>query len=106
VVGITARDITDPVDKATFGRRRVVIQCHHGSSRLVIAEVRGDVVCGTHWPHSLTSATHDVYARCDRCPPETRWILDLAKIREALGRPHNGVLKLDVKDVSRPPTVA
>ena len=89
-------------DRAQYGRRRAVVQCHHGSRRYNVGEVRGHVVIGTTWPHDLKHANYEVATRCMECPGTTglRW-LDLGLIRAALREPHDGVLKINVDEVSR-----
>lgn len=88
-------------DKRSFGPRRAVVQCHHGSRRYDVAEVRGHVVIGTTWPHDLKHANYEIFAVCTKCPPPTGLrTLDLNKIRAALREPHVGVLKLNVDNVS------
>jgi hypothetical protein len=85
----------------TFGRRRVVIQCHHGDRRYDVGEVRGHALFGTSGPHDLRYCNYEVLTRCTKCPGMTGLrALDTAKIREALRRPRRGVLKLDVTEVA------
>ena len=94
-------------DKASFGRRRAVLQCHHGTRRYDVAEVRGNVVIGTTWPHSLKHASYEIFAVCEQCPGSTGTrVLDLNAIRAALRVPHAGVLKLNVDSVSRSAGIA
>jgi hypothetical protein len=89
-------------DRDRYGRRRAVVQCHHGSHRYDVAEVRGNVVIGTTGPHDLKHASYEVLSRCNKCPGMAGLRqLDLSLIRAALRQPHHGVLKLNVDEVSR-----
>ena len=88
-------------DKATFGKRRAIIQCFHESGRSTISEVRGAAVFDQFGlPHDLVQATWDVRAHCIKCG--NTYVLDLAPIRAAL-RQHGGgaILKLDVAQIAR-----
>ena len=90
-----------PVDRSAHGRRRAVIQCVHANGpRYTVGEVRGDNVFDTYGPFSLLHETDPVVVSCEVCPADvSRTALNLSLLRAALGRPHNGVLKVNRDEV-------
>lgn len=60
------------LDMASFGPRRLVVQCHHdGDRRNPVAEVRGHHLVGTAWPwdqpHDSRFANYEARIGCTRC---------------------------------------
>jgi len=90
------------LDKAAHGRKRAILQCHHGDQRYTVGEIRGQVIFGIHGPHDLHRASYVVYVKCMQCPGDTGLrVLELTKLRAALHGPHPGNMqKVDVDAVS------
>jgi hypothetical protein len=93
----------EPFDRRHLGPARAVIQCRrHGTNWRTVGWVHGNAVMGTtspdDFPHDVR-ATYEVFVSCKDCP--RRFLLDLDAIRGELGKPHRGLLKLDVDQVVR-----
>lgn len=78
------RHAVDPPPAGTYGRKRLVIQCTHGTSRTNLAVVRGDVgrevVLNNTVPWDVNNNDSEIWTHCTRCPEEAarqrlkRWV--------------------------------
>ncbi len=89
-------------DLAALGPVRARLFCIHPHRRYPISEVRRDLVIVDGDRYSLLRETCDVTPTCRGCPVgHGQWVLDLATLRQVLGQPHRGPLKVDVATVGR-----
>ena len=98
---VRAHQPQPPVDRASFGPRRGICQCHHGlGQRYPVAEVWGHHLIGTEspWnrdPVDLRHPGRETWMGCRRCRKIR--LVDCALVRAALRR---GEHKINIDEVA------
>ncbi len=89
-----------PVGRSGHGRRRAVIQCVHANGARYTVGVCVSTACSARTDPSACCRRQDLSLSCKMCLREVSpTALNLSLLRAALGRLHNGVLKIDRDEV-------